>query len=137
MRHKYFHQGNHKGENHANFYRIVLSLRQYYKMGKPNNKNSYVPPFLHFWSDLANTKLGPNSYHRKYEFSYRDFEITLQYIILGTISSNYSGGCTSRSIHNNGILKVGKHIFDGGTTSYNDNIHRNVFWSYNYNNTPS
>ena len=44
----------------------------------------------------------------------------LHYIILhlGNISSTYNEGCTSRSIHNNGIRKGGKHISDGGTTTY-------------------
>ena len=77
------------------------------------------------------------SYPRKDEFSYRDSEIILQYIILGTISATWNEGCTSSPIHNNDISKGGKHIYDGGTTSYNDNIHQDVFQSYNYNNTPS
>ena len=39
-RHRYFHRGNHKGENATNILRIVLSLRQYHKMEKPKNNMS-------------------------------------------------------------------------------------------------
>ena len=48
-RHKYFHWGNHKGENPANFLIIVMSLRQYHKVEKPKNNMSQrtlsLPPY--------------------------------------------------------------------------------------------
>ena len=56
--------------------------------------------------------------------------------ILRTATPTYNKGCTSRSIHNNDIPKGGKHISDGSITTYNDNIHQNIFQSYKYINTP-
>ena len=50
---------------------------------------------------------------------------------------NYNGGCTSRTIYNNFIPKGGKHIFNVGTTTYDDNIHQNILRSYKYINTLS
>ena len=49
-RHKYFHWGNHKGENLANFLRTVQSQILYHNMNKPSNKNYssaiYISPCL-------------------------------------------------------------------------------------------
>ena len=70
-------------------------------------------------------------------FSQRDSKYTLHDVTLGTIDPTYNEGCTSRSIHNNEILKGSKHISDGGTTTYNDDIHQNIFQSYKYINTLS
>ena len=44
--HRYFHQGSHKGENPANFLKIVLSQRSYHKMIKPNKKKSSATSYL-------------------------------------------------------------------------------------------
>ena len=49
-RHKDFHRGNHIGENSANFLRIVLLLRQYHKMRKPNKKKSSAAIYISFLS---------------------------------------------------------------------------------------
>ena len=45
-RHKYFHQGNHKGENPKNFLIIVQSQRMYHKMNKPSNKKYSATIYL-------------------------------------------------------------------------------------------
>ena len=70
------------------------------------------------------------------DLSYRDSKNTLHDVTLGTISSTYNIGCTSRSRHNKYITQGGKHIFDGGTTTYNDNTHHTIFQSYKYINRP-
>ena len=82
-----------------------------------------VPPYLYLLSEWPNTWLGLTSYPNKVKLSYRYSKTTLHNLTLGNISSTYNEGCTSRSIHNNGIPKRGKHISNGGKTTYtNDTL---------------
>ena len=56
-----FHRGNHKGENPANFLRIVSALIQYHKMEKTKNKMSLIA------LSLPPHPLSPKAHMRKCE----------------------------------------------------------------------
>ena len=143
-------------ENPTNFLRIVMSLIQYHKMKNPIirsllqlslslrmwtwvsecvSKWGRETPYLYTSSDWPRTWLGwplnlvgPTSPRETKKIHFIIFN-------WGTISPTYNKGFTSMTIYNNDISKGGKHIYDGGTTIYNDNIHQNVVQTYKYNNT--
>ena len=58
---------------------------------------------------------------------------TFSFIYFGDYCLDLQWRVYLNDIHSNGISKGGKHISDGGRTIYNDNIHHNIFRSYNYN----
>ena len=119
-RHKYFHRGNHKGENPTNFFKIVrwskavirsiqqlsispplslslshVNLRVWgvYKWGR-------TPPYLYPFKSLTKHKLVAHVFPNMVDFFQRDSKYTLHDVTLGTIAPTYKIGCTSRSIHN-------------------------------------
>ena len=158
-RHKYFHLGNHKGENPANFFRIVrcskavirnvqqlsfsppmtVSLSQnslesvwgVYKWGRE-------PPYLYPFNSLTKYKTRAYMSSHMGPTSPRDTIITYYIMLHWGLFPRLTMEVVPQGLETiYTSCKGATHIPNGGTTTYNDNIHQNIFQSYKYIKNPS
>ena len=118
------------------FLHVLLSLLTQTWVRECMYKWGRVPPYLYTSSDWPNNLTWSTSYPNTVDVTQGDIKIHLIIFYLGTNSLTYNKCLTTMIIYNNNISRGGKHISNGGTPIYNNNIHQNIYWSYKYN-TPS